>query len=66
MKKDSLIKMHGASLLMYIQNLSLNSKNQRELRVRKILVTSHNGDQKMTDGMFWFGGCWAEKSKAYT
>lgn len=51
---------------MYIQNPSLNSKNQRELRVKKTLAASHNSDQKMTDGMFWFGGCWAEKSKAYT
>ena len=64
MKKDSLIKMHGASLLMYIQNPNLNSKNQKELRVRKTLATSHNGDQ-MTDGVLWFGGYWAEKSKAH-
>lgn len=46
MKKDSLIKMHGASLLMYIQNPNLNSKNQRELRVRKTLAASRNGEQR--------------------
>lgn len=56
--------MHGASLLMYIQNPNLNSKNQKELRVKKTLATSHNGDQ-MTDGVLWFGGCWAEKSQAH-
>lgn len=33
MKKDSLIKMHGVSLLIHIQNPNLNSKNQGELRV---------------------------------
>ena len=43
MKKDSLIKMHGASLLMYIQNPNPNTKNQRELRVRKTLATSCHG-----------------------
>lgn len=65
MKKDSLIKMHGASLLMYIQNPNRNSKNQRELRVRETLATSHRGDQKMTDRMVWFGGCYAEKGKKH-
>lgn len=54
MKKDSLIKMHGASLLMYIQNPNRNSKNQRELRVRETLAASHRGDQNMTDRMVWF------------
>lgn len=54
MKKDSLIKMHGGSLLMYIQNPTLNSKNQRELRVRKTLATIGNGGHKMTDSVVRF------------
>lgn len=54
MKKDSFIKMHGASLLTYIQNPNLNSQNQRELRVGKTLTASRNGDQKMRDGVVWF------------
>lgn len=51
MKKDSLIKMHGASLLMYIQNPNPNSKNQ-ETRVRETLAASLSDDQKRTE---WFG-----------
>ncbi len=54
MKKDSLIKMHGASLLMYVQNPTLNSKNQRERRARKTLTAPRNGDHKMTDCVAWF------------
>lgn len=54
MKKDSLIKMHGGSLLMCIQNPTLNSKNQRELRVRKTLAATRNGDHEMTDSMVCF------------
>lgn len=54
MKKDNLIKMYGASLLMYIQNPNQNSKNQRELRARETLAASHCGDQNMTDRMVWF------------
>lgn len=52
MKKDSLIKMHGASLLMYIQNPNPNSKNQKETRVRETLAASLSDDQKRTE---WFG-----------
>lgn len=48
MKKDSLIKMHGASLLMYIQNPNPNFKNQRETRVSKTLTASLSDDQKST------------------
>lgn len=54
MKKDSLIKMHGGILLTYIQNPTLNSKNQRELRARKTLAATRNGDHKMTDSVVWF------------
>lgn len=53
MKKDSLIKMHRASLLMYTQNPNLNSKTQRELRARKTLAASGSGTQRMTG--VWFG-----------
>lgn len=52
MKKDSLIKMHGASLLMYIQNPNPNPKNQKETRVRETLTASLSDDQKRTE---WFG-----------
>lgn len=53
-KKDSLIKMHGASLLMYIQKPNLYSKNQKEPGLRKTLVASGHGDQRMAGRMIQF------------
>lgn len=35
---------------MYFQKPNLDSKNQKEPRVRKTLAASGYGDQRMTDG----------------